>query len=72
MFYHHDRDATRELAELWKPGVPVAENAAYIARSKELNTDLETAFASSQQSKEAKTAAKSRRRLGQMPEKPET
>lgn len=52
MFYHHDRDATRELAELWKPDVPVDRNAEYVQRSKELNSELETAFASRVQQKE--------------------
>ena len=46
MFYHHDREALRELAELWKPGVPISEIPEYVARSRELNTDLETALAS--------------------------
>jgi CPA2 family monovalent cation:H+ antiporter-2 len=32
-FYHHDRQTLRELAELWEPGVPVSENAAYMARA---------------------------------------
>ncbi len=45
-FYRHDRQNLRELAELWKPGVPIAENAAYVNRSRELNTNLETALVS--------------------------
>lgn len=44
IFYHHDRNAMRELAELWKPDVPVTENAAYMARAIELNKQLETAL----------------------------
>jgi len=43
-FYHHDRTALRELAELWQPGLPLAENTAYIERARELNKDLETAL----------------------------
>ena len=43
-FYHHDRETVRELAELWIPGVPTAENKAYIERGKELEKDLETAL----------------------------
>lgn len=43
-FYHRDRAALRELAELWVPGLPVVDNPAYIARSRELNKDLETAL----------------------------
>ncbi|AHM04366.1 putative Glutathione-regulated potassium-efflux system protein KefB [Roseibacterium elongatum DSM 19469] len=45
-FYRHDRQNLRELAELWKPGVPVAENTAYVERSRELNNNLETALLS--------------------------
>jgi CPA2 family monovalent cation:H+ antiporter-2 len=43
-FYKHDRRTLRELAELWKPGVPVAQNEAYVARARELNTEFETAL----------------------------
>ncbi|MEM7318734.1 MAG: cation:proton antiporter, partial [Pseudomonadota bacterium] len=43
-FYTHDREAVRELAELWRPGVPSGENKEYIARSRELEKDLETAL----------------------------
>ena len=43
-FFRKDREALRELAELWKPGVPVSKNSEYIARSKELNADLEAAL----------------------------
>ncbi len=53
-FYHHDRTALRELAALWKPGVPVAEVPEYVKRSKELNTDLETALAARQQADDNK------------------
>lgn len=44
MFYSHDRDSIRELAELWRPDVSPADNKAYVARAKELQKDLETAF----------------------------
>ena len=44
LFYTHDRKAIRELADLWDPGVSPADNKAYVARSKELAADLETAF----------------------------
>ena len=44
MFYKLDRRALRELAGLWKPGVPVAENDGYVDRARELNKDLETAL----------------------------
>jgi monovalent cation:H+ antiporter-2, CPA2 family len=43
-FYQMDRAAVRELAEVWKPGVPFEQNAEYIARAKELNRDLEAAL----------------------------
>lgn len=55
-FYHHDRNAMRELADLWKPGVPVADLPEYVARSRALNTDLETALATRQQADENKKA----------------
>ena len=44
MFYTYDRDSVRELAALWRPDVPPSENKAYVARAKELQKDLETAF----------------------------
>jgi len=43
-FYHHDRHTVRELAKLWDPAVPAAENEAYIARAKELEKELEMAL----------------------------
>ncbi|MCA0919620.1 monovalent cation:proton antiporter-2 (CPA2) family protein [Pseudooceanicola nanhaiensis] len=43
-FYHHDRKAIRELAELWDPNVPTTKNSEYIDRSKELDKDLESAL----------------------------
>ncbi len=55
-FYHHDRNALRELAQLWKPGVPVSEVPEYVARAKELNTALELELSARQQANE-KTAA---------------
>ncbi|UOA32306.1 Glutathione-regulated potassium-efflux system protein KefC [Sulfitobacter sp. DSM 110093] len=44
LFYGHDRSSVRELAALWRPDVPPSQNAAYVARAKELQKDLETAF----------------------------
>ncbi|MFC3615904.1 monovalent cation:proton antiporter-2 (CPA2) family protein [Lutimaribacter marinistellae] len=41
-FYFHDRETVRELAKLWKPGVPASENQEYIERARELQKDLET------------------------------
>lgn len=43
-FYHHDRSSVRELAELWIPGMPTAENKKYIERAQKLEKDLETAL----------------------------
>ena len=43
-FFHHDRQSVRELAKLWDPNVPASENAAYIARARELEKDLESAL----------------------------
>ncbi len=43
-FFRMDRRAVRELAALWRPGVPVSENDEYVARARELNKDLETAL----------------------------
>jgi CPA2 family monovalent cation:H+ antiporter-2 len=43
-FWRVDRGAMRELAELWVPGQPVHQNAAYVARAQQLERDLETAL----------------------------
>ena len=43
-FYHHDRHSIRELAELWDPAISADQNADYVARSKELDKDLEAAL----------------------------
>ncbi|WP_299967078.1 monovalent cation:proton antiporter-2 (CPA2) family protein [uncultured Roseobacter sp.] len=44
IFYHHDRHSVQELAELWDPDIPPSKNDAYLARAKELQKELETAF----------------------------
>lgn len=44
VFFRLDRAALRELAELWKPGVPFEQNPEYIHRAQELNRDLENAL----------------------------
>ena len=46
IFYHHDRHSVQELAQLWDPEVPASQNPAYLARAKELQKELETAFLS--------------------------
>ncbi|MGR3500549.1 MAG: monovalent cation:proton antiporter-2 (CPA2) family protein [Limimaricola soesokkakensis] len=43
-FYQQDRAVVRELAQLWKPGVPVSQNPEYVKRARELNKDLETSI----------------------------
>lgn len=60
-FYKHDRQALRDLADLWKPGVPVDQNHAYVERSRELNRDLETALVQiGEQQENAATGVKAR------------
>ncbi|WP_370400887.1 cation:proton antiporter domain-containing protein [Sulfitobacter sp. JB4-11] len=44
IFYAHDRVTVKELAALWRPGVEPGGNKEYVARAKELQKDLETAF----------------------------
>ena len=41
-FFKSDRRALLELAALWDPSIPIKDNAAYMARAKELSKDLET------------------------------
>ncbi len=43
-FFRKDREALRDLAALWEPDVPIAENQAYVERARELNKELETAL----------------------------
>ena len=42
LFYRHDRESVRELASLWDPDIPEHENAAYVARARELERELQT------------------------------
>ncbi|TCO74048.1 cation:proton antiporter [Rhodovulum euryhalinum] len=44
-FFEFDRAALRDLATVWKPGVPIEQNEEYMALSKVLNAELENAFA---------------------------
>jgi len=46
-FYRHDRKSMLELAKLWKPGIPVGENEAYMKRARELNKEVEAALVTS-------------------------
>ena len=43
-FYQHDREAVKQLAEVWDPNLPAGQNAAYIERAKELEKELEAAL----------------------------
>ncbi len=54
-YFDYDRDAVRDLAQLWKPGVPIEQNAAYMARAKELNAELEAALLAHFSEREKKT-----------------
>ncbi|MBL3596419.1 cation:proton antiporter [Rhodovulum sulfidophilum] len=45
-YYDFDRRMVRELADLWKPGVPTARNEPYMRRARELNGELDTALLS--------------------------
>ncbi|MEZ5779279.1 MAG: monovalent cation:proton antiporter-2 (CPA2) family protein [Paracoccaceae bacterium] len=46
LFYKMDRQAVRELAQVWRPDVSTEKNAAYIARARDLNRELESALLS--------------------------
>ncbi|MFV0491628.1 MAG: cation:proton antiporter [Pseudorhodobacter sp.] len=39
-YFQVEREALRDLAELWVPGRPIQENEPYIARSRQLDEDL--------------------------------
>ena len=56
MFYDHDRMSVRELAGLWRPDVEPSQNREYVARAKELQKDLETAFLNRSELEEKKRA----------------
>ncbi len=53
VFYHHDRVAIRELAQVWDPKVPSAQNPAYVKRARQLDKDLETALLAQLEKREA-------------------
>jgi CPA2 family monovalent cation:H+ antiporter-2 len=46
LFFDMDRASVKELASVWKPGVPFSQNPEYLQRAKELNRDLEAALLS--------------------------
>ena len=56
-FYRADREALRELAELWKPNVKITDNEAYMERARELNRDIETAIVTELDRRAAERAA---------------
>lgn len=56
VFYQHDRDAVRQLAELWDPDRPASQNKAYIERAKALQKELEMQLAALEEEEEAKRA----------------
>jgi len=41
LFWKLDRNAVRDLAEVWKPGIPAEKNDEYVARVRALNTEFE-------------------------------
>ncbi|MEM7643884.1 MAG: NAD-binding protein [Pseudomonadota bacterium] len=43
-YYRHDREMLLDLAKLWDPNVPLAENKAYADRARNFNKDLENAL----------------------------
>jgi glutathione-regulated potassium-efflux system protein KefB len=49
LFYAHDRDAVRQLAEVWDPNIPTSKNDAYVARAKALEKDLEMSLSARQE-----------------------
>ena len=51
-FYQHDRTALRELAALWRPGVPITDLPEYVARARALNSGLELELTARQQAGE--------------------
>ncbi|MDF1804348.1 monovalent cation:proton antiporter-2 (CPA2) family protein [Thalassovita sp.] len=44
VFYQHDREAIRDLAQFWDPNIPAAKNEAYIKRALELDKELEASL----------------------------
>ena len=54
IFFQHDRETIRQLAELWDPERPVSQNPEYVKRARELQKELETAFISRPEAQGAK------------------
>ncbi|MFV0513065.1 MAG: monovalent cation:proton antiporter-2 (CPA2) family protein [Jhaorihella sp.] len=55
-FFAHDRQALRDLAEVWDPALPASQNAAYIARVRELEKELESELLALAEENAKKTA----------------
>ena len=56
LFYQHDRYTVRELADVWDPNIPSAQNEAYIARARELEKELEASLLSALENNDSDTA----------------
>lgn len=52
-FFKADRQVLKELATLWDPNVPIHENAAYVAKAKELSNEMETQIMTNLQDRSA-------------------
>ena len=49
MFFKMDRAGVRDLAKVWKPGVPLDQNADYVSLSRQLNSEMESALMANRQ-----------------------
>ena len=47
MFFKMDRAGVRDLAKVWKPGVPLDQNPDYVNLSRQLNSEMESALMAS-------------------------
>jgi CPA2 family monovalent cation:H+ antiporter-2 len=64
LFFDLDRNSVRELASVWRPGVPLDQNADYVALAHKLNRELESALMS-------RSAEQQQARRDVLPELPE-
>ncbi|MDP2062319.1 MAG: cation:proton antiporter [Phaeovulum sp.] len=56
IFYKLDREGLRDLARVWKPGVPVENNSEYMELSRAQNRDLENALMTREKSAQTTTS----------------
>ncbi|MDP3860214.1 MAG: cation:proton antiporter [Phaeovulum sp.] len=56
IFYKLDREGLRDLAQVWKPGVPVENNSEYMELSRAQNRDLENALMTREKSAQTTTS----------------